>query len=217
MNATSSKRSAAKRRPILRQHLVDRHFEIGVSIANALAKLYSRLSPAEHDSNGKIQGEFALMAVSIGRFLTSQYISSEAVKIDAEAYDRIIFDIQVLCSSAGQSLVKKALDSDAVSKPCVVKSTISLGSISANSTAATAKSRSQADSPIVFRLLKSTTASAKRGMETQDEIEASLSAALSLPSSNRLTSNLSKITQFTGYSDSVYAEAYVTVSQFDIG
>jgi coatomer subunit beta len=64
--------------------------------------------------------------------------------------------------------------------------------------------------------LKSANGSAKRGEEAKDEIEASLAAALSLPSSKRLTSNLSKITQFTGYSDSVYAEAYVTVSQFDI-
>merc|ERR1712227_1058344 len=83
------------------------------------------------------------------------------------------------------------------------------------------KNKTQPDEPIAFQVLTSLTA----GSDSMDALEVSLNQALGTSGISKergtgnqesLSSKLNKVTQLTGFSDPVYAEAYVTVNQFDI-
>jgi len=74
-----------------------------------------------------------------------------------------------------------------------------------------AKSAVQIDDVVAIRQLK------KKEVDGADEIELDLEKATGGDTATEdLTSKLSRVVQLTGFSDSVYAEAYVKVHQFDI-
>jgi coatomer subunit beta len=75
----------------------------------------------------------------------------------------------------------------------------------------------QADDPIAFTQL----ATSRNDQLGENVFESSLNQALAGTKSTTISdvvssSKLNKITQLTGFSDPVYAEAYVTVNQFDV-
>jgi coatomer subunit beta len=78
--------------------------------------------------------------------------------------------------------------------------------------ASKAKSAIQVDDVVSFRQL-----SKKNQMDGAEEIEMDLEKATGGDSATEhITSKLSRVVQLTGFSDPVYAEAYVQVHQFDI-
>lgn len=76
------------------------------------------------------------------------------------------------------------------------------------------KKVAQPDELIDFRHLKT-----RRGLsrlELEDSVEADLAAATGLVERGGGANKLSKVVQLTGFSDPIYAEAYVTVHRYDI-
>lgn len=71
----------------------------------------------------------------------------------------------------------------------------------------------QPDDLVSFRMFKKANAAA----EGEDEYESAMTKAAGLGENDEsLLSKLSRVVQLTGFSDPVYAEAYVHVHQFDI-
>lgn len=198
--------SRAGKRPLIRQFLMEGHYQVAVSISNALVKFHSKMQ-----LNEKMKAELSLVLISLARFGVSSFPSS---KIDSESYDRILFDIELICSKQGNRLVQKCLtgkDSSLGVKP-KFESIIQSKEFTQNIKIKECKKLP--DEKIHFRSFDSIR---KSFVSPEDDIEKSLKEAIgSDKSTAQEKSNLSKVTQFTGYSDSVYAEAYVTVSQFDI-
>jgi coatomer subunit beta len=100
--------------------------------------------------------------------------------------------------------------------PVPSSSTASPGSSTAGSKL---QVQSQPDDLLAFRFLSAGAGAASMLTGTgaaAAEMDADLNLATGLKVPNKIESKLSKIMQLTGYSDAVYAEAYVNVHQFDI-
>lgn len=208
----SAPTSRISKRPLVRQFLMDGHYQVAVSISNALVKFNSKLT----DGNERMKAELSLMLISMARFGVSSFPSS---KIDPESYDRILFDIELICSKHGNRLVQKCLtskSSDLSSCPKPKLESIIQSKEFIQNLTKLSNSKDASVEKVHFRFFDPLRKASRVCLE--DEIEKSLREAIgSERKSTALEkSNLSKVTQFTGYSDSVYAEAYVTVSQFDI-
>lgn len=209
--------SKKKKRPLIREFLVDGKFCIAAAISNLLIKFYLRSQPVLSSQEiAKAKGEYALFMVSMARFGLSALCPQ---KIDTESYNRILFDIQLICQNKAHENVRNALlnvDIKPVTK-CSISSIANMKKVAKKTTS----DRQSVDSAINFRLFKSLSDQKSAVIdpsEIKDEREVSVQNAIkdSKVSSSDLRSNLSKVTQFTGYSDPVYAEAYVNFSQYDI-
>ena len=198
--------SRAGKHSLIRQFLMDGHYQVAVSLSNALVKFQSKLQLGE-----RMKAEMSLILISLARFGLSAFPSS---KIDSESYDRILFDIELICSKQGNKLVQKCHTGKDASLGAKPKLESIIQSKEFVQILKLKESKKLPDEKIHFRSFDSLR---KSFTIQEDDVETSLKEAIGSDKSIELEkSNLSKVTQFTGYSDSIYAEAYVTVSQFDI-
>lgn len=197
-------------RPPLRALILDGNYFLAAVLSSTLTKLvlrYSRLSKNTARINA-LRAEALLILTSILRVGSSEIVSK---KIDEDSADRIYSCFRALAD--GGELVERAFleDSHEAFKVLVTAQQRKKDERSADETH---KNATSVDRPIKFRQLSKIDES-----QAADEPDPDLqiaSAAGAVDSSDRLTSKLSKIVQLTGFSDPVYAEAYVAVHRFDI-
>ena len=208
-------------RPPLRKYLMDGDFFIGASLATVLTKLAIRYQMALKKEGGdtaarenRFLAETMLVLASILHLGKSGLPAKPITDDDA---DRIALCLKVLSEQSEAAV-------EIFDKEC--RAALS-GMLDAQAEVeaeqkATTKAKPaaiQADSPIKFMQLT-------KGHELSaagDIFELGLSQALGTakkegaPGAGDFSaSKLSKITQLTGFSDPVYAEAYVHVNQYDI-
>ncbi|KAK9266069.1 hypothetical protein L1049_019060 [Liquidambar formosana] len=195
----------------LRSLLLTGDFFLGAVVACTLTKLVLRLEevqPSKVEVN-KASTQALLIMVSMLQLGQSSFLPHP---IDNDSYDRIVLCIRLLCNtgdeirkiwlqSCRQSFVKMLSDKQfRETEELKAKAQIS---------------HAQPDDLIDFYHLKS-----RKGMsqlELEDEVQDDLKRATGEFIRDGDDANkLNRILQLTGFSDPVYAEAYVTVHHYDI-
>ncbi|KAJ6925039.1 hypothetical protein NC652_018093 [Populus alba x Populus x berolinensis] len=195
----------------LRSLLLTGDFFLGAVVACTLTKLVLRLEevqPSKVEVN-KASAQALLIMVSMIQLGQSPVLSHP---IDGDSYDRILLCIRLLCST-GDEVRKIWLQSCRQSfvKMLSEKQLRETEELKAKAQV----SYAQPDDLIDFYHLKS-----RKGMsqlELEDEVQDDLKRATGEFIKDGDDANkLNRILQLTGFSDPVYAEAYVTVHHYDI-
>ncbi|KAG8045246.1 hypothetical protein GUJ93_ZPchr0008g13481 [Zizania palustris] len=195
----------------LRSLILSGDFFLSAVIACTLTKLVSRLDevqPSKVEANKACTGALLIMT-SMLQLGQSSYLPHP---IDNDSYDRIVLCVRLLCNT-GDDIRKIWLQScrQSFAKMLAEKQFWETEEMKAKAQVFHA----QPDDLIDFYHLKS-----RRGMsrlELEDEVQDDLKAATGGFTKDADDANrLNRILQLTGFSDPVYAEAYVTVHRYDI-
>lgn len=192
----------------IRKLILAGDFYLGAVLSSTLVKLVLRLSQiqtAEKYANA-LKAEALLIMVSILRVGESSYVTK---KIDEDSADRILACIKFLTDEEDSQLIAQGFLEDTKD---AYKAQIQ--SEQSKKEKAEAKdfheNAEHIDDAIVFRQFAKSNGAAK------NDADDFLAAAGSSAQTEELSSRLNKILQLTGFSDPIYAEAYVKVHQFDV-
>ncbi|KAL9610549.1 MAG: hypothetical protein Q9167_004761 [Letrouitia subvulpina] len=217
-NALTSQTSAAAKleavkaaqKPPLRQLILDGDFYLASVLSSTLTKLVMRHSEISQDvaRTNALRAEAMLIMISIIRVGQSQFVKAS---IDEDSVDRIMSCVRSLAEFAQ----KKDLETvflDDTRKAFRAMVQVEEKKRAAKEAVEKAKSAVQVDDVVDIRQLAK-----KAAGDGSDEFELDLEKATGGDSAiEDLSSKLSRVVQLTGFSDPVYAEAYVKVHQFDI-
>ena len=210
-SGTQAKLAAIKaaQKPPLRQLVLDGEFYLTTMLASAITKLVMRHSEISKDSarTNALRAEAMLIMISIIRAGQSQFAR---VPIDEDSTDRIMVCVKALAEfSQKKDLESVFLEDTRLAFRAMVQ--LEEKKRAAEAAVEKAKSAVQVDDVVPFRQL------ARKGTDGADEMELDVEKATGGDSAgDEVPSKLSRIVQLTGFSDPVYAEAYVQVHQFDI-
>ncbi|KAF8204126.1 coatomer protein [Pholiota molesta] len=201
-------KTAAK--PPLRTLILGGDFFTGAVLAAALTKLVLRFAEASKDTitSNTLRAESMLIMTSIIRVGQSKFVS---VQIDEDSNERIMNCIQTLSGLETESAVHDIFLEDtktAFTKMLGAQEKRAAEKKEAETTKAVAI---QVDDLLSFRQFSKKTAD-----EAIDYDEDVGRATGSGEVQEDFMSNLSRISQLTGFSDPIYAEAYVKMNGFDI-
>lgn len=195
----------------LRSLILSGDFFLGAVIACTLTKLVLRLEEVQTSKVevNKATSQALLIMVSMLQLGQSSVLPHP---IDSDSHDRIVLCIRLLCNT-GDEIRKIWLQScrESFVKMLADKQRRETEEIKAKAQI----SNAQPDDLIDFYHLKS-----RKGMsqlELEDEVQDDLKRATGEFTKDSDDANkLNRILQLTGFSDPVYAEAYVTVHHYDI-
>ncbi|KAJ2642764.1 coatomer subunit beta, partial [Coemansia sp. RSA 1694] len=212
-SATASASAALKldSKPPLRAVLLHSDFFTGTVLASTLAKLVLRFARLEGETTeqlNSLRAEAVLIMAGVIRVGQSSFVSNA---IDEDSYDRVLACIRALeymdedadvltdafitdTQSAFARLVKGEAKREREERQLHSKETAV-----------------QVDDAIGFRLVAKKTAG-----DASDSLERDIELATGEAEGRAAVSKLDTVVQLTGFSDAVYAEAYVCVSQYDI-
>ncbi|KAK8112846.1 hypothetical protein PG984_013372 [Apiospora sp. TS-2023a] len=214
---TSSAAAAAKleavkaaQKPPLRQLILDGDYYLATVLSATLTKLVMRHAEisADHARTNALKAEAMLIMISIIRVGQSHFVKAP---IDEDSVDRVMSCVRSLAEfSQKKELGSVFLDDTRKAFRAMVQ--VEEKKRAAKEAFEKAKTAIQVDDVVQIRQL-----SKKNTVDGADEIELDLERATGgdAPSED-LSSKLSRVVQLTGFSDPVYAEAYVKVHQFDI-
>ncbi|KAI0432496.1 Coatomer, beta subunit [Xylaria sp. FL1042] len=211
-SATAARLEAVKaaQKPPLRQLILDGDYYLATVLSATLTKLVMRHSEISSDKarTNALKAEAMLIMISIIRVGQSQFVKAV---IDEDSVDRIMSCVRSLAEfSENKKLESVFLDDTRKAFRAIVQ--VEEKKRAAKEAFEKAKAAIQVDDVVQIRQL-----SKKNQGEGTDEIELDLERATGVEATSEdLTSKLSRIVQLTGFSDPVYAEAYVKVHQFDI-
>jgi len=211
--STTTPAKKEEERPPLRQYLMEGDFFVGAALSTTLTKLALRYIDVV--DNPKRQNSFVAESMLIMATMIHLGKSGLPSKpITDDDVDRIALCLRVLSE-------RSPMMNEIFNTHCRHSLSIMLAA-KAEEEKQFLKSKEkksvkvQADDPIGFTQLLS---KADLGMG-ENQFELTLSQALGMTgkkdSDPLLSSKLNKVTQLTGFSDPVYAEAYVHVNQYDI-
>ncbi|EAS31456.3 coatomer beta subunit [Coccidioides immitis RS] len=211
-SAAAAKLEAIKaaRKPPLRQLILDGDYYLATVLSSTLAKLVMRHSEVSQDvaRTNALRAEAMLIMISVIRVGQSQFVKAH---IDEDSVDRIMSCVRSLAEfTERKELETTFLEDTRQAFRAMVQ--VEEKKRATKEAVEKAKAAVQVDDAIHIRQF------AKRsGGDEGDEIELDLAKATGGDSTvEDISSKLSKVVQLTGYSDAVYAEAYVNVHQFDI-
>lgn len=211
-SAAEAKLEAVKaaQKPPLRQLILDGDFFLASVLSSTLTKLVMRHSEISKDTarTNALRAEAMLIMISIIRVGQSQFVKQP---IDEDSVDRIMSCVR----SLAEFVEKRELETvflDDTRKAFRAMVQVEEKKRAAKEAVEKAKSATQVDDVIGIRQLAK-----KATGDGSDEFEVDLDKATGGDSATEdLSSKLSRVVQLTGFSDPVYAEAYVKVHQFDI-
>ncbi|KAI2611929.1 Coatomer, beta subunit [Hypoxylon sp. NC1633] len=214
---TSSSAAAAKleavkaaQKPPLRQLILEGDYYLAAVLSATLTKLVMRHSEISSDKarTNALKAEAMLIMISIIRAGQSQFVKAP---IDEDSVDRVMSCVRSLAEfSERKELEGVFLDDTRKAFRAMVQ--VEEKKRAAKVAFEKAKTAIQVDDVVQIRQL-----SKKNVGDGTDEVELDLEKATGGEAvSEDLSSKLSRVVQLTGFSDPVYAEAYVKVHQFDI-
>ncbi|XP_075159208.1 coatomer subunit beta [Haematobia irritans] len=204
-----------EKRPPLRQYLMDGDFFIGAALSATLTKLVLRYADLEEEvrSQNRLATRVMLIMSSILHLGKSGFPTKPITNDDT---DRIFICLRTLSERTDEAVqVFKHYCREALGKMLDAQSEEDQRVLKEKQKAA---AKVQPDDPVLFSQLSN-------GRENQlgeNVFESSLNQALAGTKSTNMSditspnNKLNKVTQLTGFSDPVYAEAYVNVNQYDI-
>ncbi|CUA76303.1 Coatomer subunit beta [Rhizoctonia solani] len=200
-------------KPPLRALILGGDFYTGSVLAATLTKLvlrYGELDGVDLKKANSLRAEAMLVMTSLIRVGQSQFVT---VPIDEDSQERIMNCIQTLASAelSKNTRVREMFLKD--TKAAYAKMVAHEEKKAAEKKARdTKKTAIQADDLITFRQFAK-----KATNEGLDDYELEVSRATGAAEvGGSVISNLSRVVQLTGFSDPVYAEAYVKIQGFDI-
>jgi coatomer subunit beta len=204
--AAKAKLEAVKnsQKPPLRQLILDGDYYLATVLSSTLTKLVMRHSELSQDAarTNALRAEAMLIMISIIRVGQSQFVKT---LIDEDSIDRIMSCVRSLSEfSQRKELETVFLEDTRKSFATMVQTEEKKRA--AKEASDRAKSAVNVDDSFSIRQLK------KKDADGSDEIELDLERATGGDTATEdLTSKLSRVVQLTGFSDPVYAEAYVKV------
>jgi coatomer subunit beta len=204
--AAKAKLEAVKnsQKPPLRQLVLDGDYYLATVLSSTLTKLVMRHSELSQDvaRTNALRAEAMLIMISIIRVGQSQFVKT---LIDEDSIDRIMSCVRSLSEfSQRKELETVFLEDTRKSFATMVQTEEKKRA--AKEASDRAKSAVNVDDSFSIRQLK------KKDADGSDEIEQDLERATGGDTATEdLTSKLSRVVQLTGFSDPVYAEAYVKV------
>ncbi|CEJ92189.1 Putative Coatomer subunit beta [[Torrubiella] hemipterigena] len=216
-SALTSQSSAAARleavkaaqKPPLRQLILDGDYYLGTVLSSTLVKLVMRHAECSKDTarTNALKAEAMLIMISILRVGQSQFVKAP---IDEDSVDRIMSCVRSLAEFSGKRELESVwLDDTRKAFRAMVQADEKKRA--AKEASEKAKFAVQVDDVVQIRQLS------KKNTTDVDEINQDLEKATGGEAeADDLSSKLSRVVQLTGFSDPVYAEAYVKVHQFDI-
>ncbi|XP_073305226.1 coatomer subunit beta-1-like [Primulina huaijiensis] len=195
----------------LRSLLLTGDFFLGAVVCCTLTKLVLRLEEVQSSKSEVNKTSSTALLIMVSILQLGQY-SVLPHPMDNDSYDRICVCIKLLCDN-GDEMREIWLKScrESFVKMLSDKQLREIEEIKAKAQI----SSSQPDDLIDFYYLKS-----RKGMsllELEDEVQDDLKRATGeFVKDGNDANKLNRILQLTGFSDPVYAEAYVTVHQYDI-
>ncbi|EWC43996.1 coatomer subunit beta [Drechslerella stenobrocha 248] len=211
-SATAAKLEAVKaaQKPPLRSLILDGDFFLASVLSSTLTKLVMRHAEISKDTarTNALKAEAMLIMISTIRVGQSQFVKT---KIDEDSVDRIMACVKCL-SEFEQRKELETVFLDDTRKAFRAMITAEEKKRAALDAREKNKNAIQVDDVISFRQL-----SKKNAGESADMIELDLEKATGGDGVvEDIASKLSRVVQLTGFSDPVYAEAYIKVHQFDI-
>lgn len=200
----------AAQKPPLRQLILEGDFYLATVLSSTLTKLVMRHSEISQDAarTNALRAEAMLIMISIVRVGQSQFVKAP---IDEDSVDRIMSCIRSLAEFANKRDLETVFLDD-TRKAFRAMVAVEEKKRAAKEAVERAKTAVQVDDVVVIRqLAKRNTADGGDGAGT--DLEKATGGDADLVD---LSSKLSRVVQLTGFSDPVYAEAYVHVHQFDI-
>ncbi|KAJ5204366.1 uncharacterized protein N7498_005245 [Penicillium cinerascens] len=200
----------AAQKPPLRQLILDGDYYLATVLSSTLTKLVMRHSEVSQDAarTNALRAEAMLIMISIMRVGQSHFVKAP---IDEDSVDRVMTCVRSLAEfSEKKDLETIFLEDTRKAFRAMVQ--VEDKKRAAQEAVEKAKTAVQIDDAIPIRQFTK-----KNTVEGAEEIEMDLVKATGGDSTVETSSSkLSRVVQLTGFSDSVYAEAYVTVHQFDI-
>ena len=200
----------AQQKPPLRQLILDGDYYLASVLSATLTKLVMRHSEISQDTarTNALRAEAMLIMISIVRVGQSQFVKAP---IDEDSVDRIMACVRSLAEFAQKKDLETVfLDDTRKAFRAMVQTEEKKRA--AKEAVEKAKSAIQVDDVVNIRQLAK-----KNLVDGTDEIELDLEKATGGDTATEdLSSKLARVVQLTGFSDPVYAEAYVKVHQFDI-
>ncbi|KAL5336940.1 adaptin N terminal region-domain-containing protein [Aspergillus crustosus] len=200
----------AAQKPPLRQLILDGDYYLATVLSSTLTKLVMRHSEVSQESarTNALRAEAMLIMISIIRVGQSPFV---AAPIDEDSVDRIMTCVRSLAEfSERKELETTFLEDTRKAFRAMVQ--VEDKKRAAKEAVEKAKSAVQIDDAIPIRQFTK-----KTDLDGAEEIELDLAKATGGDSTvETVSSKLNRVVQLTGFSDAVYAEAYVTVHQFDI-
>ncbi|KAF2667618.1 Coatomer, beta subunit [Microthyrium microscopicum] len=200
----------AAQKPPLRQLILDGDYYLATVLSTSLVKLVMRHSEVSSDKErtNALRAEAMLIMISIIRVGQSQFVKTP---IDEDSVDRVMACLRALADFA-QNKELGTVFLDDTRKAFRVMVMAEEKKRAAKEALIKAKSAVQVDDVVSIRQLTK-----KSTVDGADDVTIDVEKATGGDSATEnLSSKLSKVVQLTGFSDPVYAEAYVNVQQFDI-
>ncbi|KAH9942945.1 coatomer protein [Amylocystis lapponica] len=201
-------KAAAK--PPLRTLILGGDFFTGAVLSSALTKLvlrYDELSGDQRKSNG-LRAEAMLIMASVIRVGQSQFVSAP---IDEDSSERILNCIQTLSELEDKPAVHEIFLKNTKAAYSKMVSAQEKKAAEKKELESTKAKIVQVDDLLTFRQF-----SKKAVDDALDDAEDVGRATGASDTHEDFISNLNRICQLTGFSDPIYAEAYVKVHGFDI-
>ncbi|XP_014099162.1 coatomer subunit beta [Bactrocera oleae] len=204
-----------EKRPPLRQYLMDGDFFIGAALSATLTKLALRYAELEDDvrQQNRLTTQVMLIMSSILHLGKSGFPTKPITNDDI---DRIFICLRTLSERTKEAVeVFQHYCRDALGKMLDAQHEEDQRILKEKQRAA---AKVQPDDPVAFAQLSN----GRDNQLGENVFETSLNQALAGTKSTNLSditspnNKLNKVTQLTGFSDPVYAEAYVNVNQYDI-
>ena len=201
----------AAQKPPLRQLILDGDYYLATVLSATLTKLVMRHSEISEDAarTNALRAEAMLIMISVIRVGQSQFVKAP---IDEDSVDRVMSCVRSLAEfSQHKELETVYLDDTRKAFRAMVQ--VEEKKREAKEAIERAKTAVQVDDVVSIRQL-----SKKNAGDGSEGIELDLERATGgdATAAEDLSSKLSRVVQLTGFSDPVYAEAYVKVHQFDI-
>lgn len=200
----------AAQKPPLRQLILEGDYYLATVLSSTLTKLVMRHSEVSEDTarTNALRAEAMLIMISVMRVGQSQFVKAP---IDEDSVDRVMCCVRSLAEFSQRKELEITFLED-TRKAFRAMVHIEDNKRAAKEASEKAKTAVQIDDAIPIRQF-----SKKAALEGAEEIELDLAKATGGDSTvEAVSSKLSRVVQLTGFSDPVYAEAYVTVHQFDI-
>lgn len=207
--ASADASAADKSGPPIRSLIISGDYSVGVAVCTMLTKLVLRFQSFENAPPAflhRVKAESMLVCASLMRFGKS---ARAAVSIDDGSVERIVSCIKTISSSKASEVWLNATREafhDVVRVREERKESAALERAKAEQT--------PVEEMVEFRLLRSRRATAATDGDVDTDEVALTSATTGSTSAPGF--QLSRVTQLTGMSDPVYAEAHVLAHQYDI-
>lgn len=208
-------------RPPMRRFILGGDFYTASILATTIIKLILRFELVSKDASiiNALKAESLLILVSIIRVGQSSFVEK---KIDEDSSERILNAISILMDNSNSKeneSVRKLLEVaflDAT-KSFFQSQVSRFKKNNAKRTAVNTRKTAEAiDKSIIFRQFAGSESSNTNADSIEEDLILATQGERVNSSSSSVSSKLGKIIQLTGFSDPVYAEAYVTTNQFDV-